>query len=118
MKLDLKRFRNFTESPEEGLSELRRFYKSDVKLSSNDFITVSIWAAYFGDPELALDTMEQSVKIHATSLHDFWAPLFHETRQLPGFREFVRDIGLVDYWKRYGWPDLCHQTDSGDFECD
>ena len=111
------KFRKFVESPKEGLAELRRLYTSDDNLSSNDFNAIAIWAAYFGDPDIALDGMERSVRLHATSLHDYWTPLFHEARQLPRFKKFVKEIGLVDYWNKYGWPDLCNLTGDGDFEC-
>jgi hypothetical protein len=29
----------------------------------------------------------------------------------------LRNIGLVDYWKARGWPDLCRPTTGNDFEC-
>jgi len=32
--------------------------------------------------------------------------------------EITEKIGLVDYWNKFGWPDICHQLDGGDFECD
>jgi hypothetical protein len=28
-------------------------------------------------------------------------------RRLPGFSQLVEKLGLVDYWKQYGWPDDC-----------
>jgi hypothetical protein len=26
--------------------------------------------------------------------------------------------GVADYWKEYGWPDLCHPVGDDDFVCD
>jgi tetratricopeptide (TPR) repeat protein len=40
------------------------------------------------------------------------------TRQLPGFKEFARNYGLLDLWKVNGWPDLCRPLGEDDFECD
>jgi adenylate cyclase len=106
--------REHIESPEKGLAELRRlFYADDNNLSSNDISTIWIWAAYFGDPEFALDTMERYVNMYLV-----WAPLFHEVRQLPRFKEFVSEIGFVDYWNKFGWPDICHPVGDNDFVCD
>jgi TolB-like protein len=34
-----------------------------------------------------------------------------------GFKDLVRDIGLVDYWKKRGWPDKCRAKGEDDFEC-
>ena len=30
-----------------------------------------------------------------------------KARQSPAFQLFAKRMGMVDYWKRYGWPDLC-----------
>ena len=106
--------RGHIQLPEKGLAELRRlFYADDNNLTGNDIIMIWLWAAYFGDPEFALNAMEKYCNMYLV-----WAPLFHEVRQLPRFKEFVREIGLVDYWKKFGWPDLCHPVGDDDFECD
>lgn len=47
----------------------------------------------------------------------FWRPVARDVRRLPGFKALVREMGLVDYWREYGWPDLCHPVGSNDFEC-
>jgi hypothetical protein len=40
-------------------------------------------------------------------------------RQLPGFKDLVRDLGLVDYWRTSGkWSDFCHPVGEDDFECE
>jgi hypothetical protein len=77
-----------------------------------------MWAAYFGDPEFAMNAMERAVNIQAMALYLIWLPVMKEVRQLPRFKEYVREIGLVDYWNKFGWPDICRQLEGGDFECD
>jgi hypothetical protein len=42
----------------------------------------------------------------------------HKVRQLPRFKEFIRNMGLVDYWNKFDWPDICRPLENGDFECD
>jgi len=106
------------DSPEEGLAELRLFYSEDSNLSENDITNISLWAAYFGDPEFAMDAMEKGIRINATGVFKIWLPVMREVRQLPQFKEFVRELGLVDYWNRFGWPDLCRPVGDDDFECD
>jgi TolB-like protein/DNA-binding winged helix-turn-helix (wHTH) protein len=56
------------------------------------------WAAYLGDAELALDLMRKSPDPWA-----FWMPHNAEVRQLDGFKDLLRDVGLVDYWRKSGW---------------
>ena len=34
----------------------------------------------------------------------------------PRFRSLMRSLGLVDYWRESGWPDVCSPV-GGDFEC-
>lgn len=106
------------DSPKEGLSELHRIYMSGDNLSSEDFVQIAICAAYFGDNEFALTAMEKALGIQTSGAFFFWLPVFKEVRQLPRFKEFVREIGLVDYWNVYVWPGICRQLDNGDFECD
>ena len=106
------------DSPKEGLAELHRIYTNDDKLTSREFLTISDWAAFFGDPEFAMEAMEKGVSINGHLLVHSWYPVFREVRQLPRFKEFVREIGLVDYWKEYGWPDLCRPVSDDDFVCD
>ena len=46
-----------------------------------------------------------------------WHPLLADARKLPAFKDLMRDIGLVDYWREFGWPDLCRPVGTDDFEC-
>jgi hypothetical protein len=110
--------REHLESPEEGLAELRRLFSSKDNLDTHSLSLMACWAGYFGDPEFAMDAMEKGINIEASGLIDYWLPVFHEVRQLPRFKEYVREIGLVDYWNKFGWPDLCRPLDNGDFVCD
>ena len=40
-----------------------------------------------------------------------------ELRQDPRFKEWVKNLGYVDFWRKYGWPDRCRSTSPDDFEC-
>ena len=110
--------KKYLDSPEEGLAELRRIYTSDENLGSSHFARISLWAAYFGDYDFAIEAVEKAVSINAQHIFWSWFPVMKEVRQLPRFKEFVREIGLVDYWKEYGWPDLCRPVGDDDFVCD
>jgi len=106
------------ESPRDGLVEFRRLYNNEDDLTSRELYEIAIWAAYFGDQEFALNAIDRSVTISNGIAMFQWLPVFHEVRQLPRFKEFMKEIGLVDYWKEYGWPDLCHPVGDDDFVCD
>ena len=67
-----------------------------------------------GDADVAIDVMLDSLERDRKRLSEGWdlthawavesAPL----RQDPRFSELAQKIGLVDYWKQYGYPDGCH----------
>jgi tetratricopeptide (TPR) repeat protein len=80
---------------------------------------VSQWLAYFGDAKTALEAHRRALEHRATmpAAFSIWFPVMSEVRKLPEFKQLVRDIGLVDYWKKYGWGDFCKPTTGDDFEC-
>jgi hypothetical protein len=39
-------------------------------------------------------------------------------RKTERFKTYVRNVGLVDYWRARGWPDLCRPVGAEDFVCD
>jgi hypothetical protein len=110
--------KKFINSPENGLIELKRIYHSDDNLSSMSLGAISIWVAFFGDPEFAMEVLVKSSGINAGHICFFWSPIMREVRQLSRFKEYVKKIGLVDYWKENGWPVLCHPVGDVDFICE
>ena len=110
--------KEYLDSPKEGLSKLHQLYIDEDNLSEVDLTDMALFAAYFGDPDFALDALEKGIKIHARGMFKIWNPVMKEVRQLPRFKELVREIGLFDYWKEYGWPDLCRPVGDDDFVCD
>jgi tetratricopeptide (TPR) repeat protein len=39
-------------------------------------------------------------------------------RKTERFKTYMRNVGLVDYWRERGWPDLCKPVGANDFACD
>ena len=111
------KLKEYINSPREGLIELHRIYTDDKNLSTAELGAIAIWAAYFGDTQLAMSSIEKGARISGDVMN-CWLPVMREVRQIPRFKEFVREIGLVDYWKEYGWPDLCRPVGYDDFVCD
>jgi len=37
----------------------------------------------------------------------FWQSDMALFRQDPRFAALVTELGMVDYWREYGWPDVC-----------
>jgi hypothetical protein len=78
-------------------------------------IAITLWASYFGDHELALRVYKEN----GSPIYSMWRPIHKEMRGLPGFKDLVRDYGLVDYWRKSGnWGDYCHPVSDNDFKCE
>jgi len=108
--------RSHLDRPEQARIELRRIY-NDAMLNSfpNSFLFKK-WVAYFGDDALALQIFQKNLGPY-TAL-EMWHPIYKEMRRLSGFKDLVRDLGLVDYWRAAGnWGEFCRPLGEDDFEC-
>lgn len=94
--------------PSEALAEIKRHGP-----------VASLWAAFFGDYDLALERLKAEIAPDRRWLVGFniWRPVMAPVRRLPGFRDVVRELGLVDYWREYGWGQHCKPVGEADFTC-
>jgi adenylate cyclase len=103
------------DTPEKAGAELRLFLTDPAYNNPMLLSAIAVWASYFGEHELALQAYRESTGLHVY----FWRPIHKGMRQLPGFKDLVRDLGLVDYWRASGnWGDFCHPVGDDDFVCD
>ncbi|HWU56313.1 MAG TPA: hypothetical protein VN175_12475, partial [Rhizomicrobium sp.] len=79
------------------------------------------WVYLFvGAPDRALADPEREVAVQGAPrpmFHRIWSPAFAPARKTERFKTFVRNAGMVDYWRTHGWPDLCHPVGQNDFAC-
>jgi len=70
------------------------------------------------DPTAALDAMEAMLQEGEGlySLWRVWEPQLTHVRNDSRFRDIARRTGLIEYWRDYGWPDLC-RPDGETFTC-
>ena len=108
------RMKSLLDKPDEALAVLRPLVGS-----SQNYVVIS-WLAWFGDYAAALDSLRadfQQTGYRYAALWWIWDPGLSGVRKQPGFKQLMRDIGLVDYWRKYGWSDYCKPTTGDDFEC-
>jgi TolB-like protein/DNA-binding winged helix-turn-helix (wHTH) protein len=102
--------------PAKGRAEVRRIAATPSPPDLFRTLMIVHWAAYYGDPELALE-MLNAIAPGAADDGLLWRPVMSEVRKLAGFKDLVRREGLVDYWRAHGWPEFCRATTADDFEC-
>jgi hypothetical protein len=76
---------------------------------------------YVGAPERMMDYPERVLETGsaaAAGYRFFWDPLFAPQWKTERFKTILRNMGLVDYWRERGWPDLCRPVGTDDFVCD
>jgi TolB-like protein len=77
---------------------------------------------YAGAPDRVLDYFEDTAKAGYPGIGNntnfLWSPSYAPVRKMQRFKTYVRKIGLVDYWRARGWPDLCRPVGADDFVCD
>jgi TolB-like protein/DNA-binding winged helix-turn-helix (wHTH) protein/tetratricopeptide (TPR) repeat protein len=110
----------FLDHPADGLAEVRRIEASGSAERPLELGTLAQWAAYYGDPEYALSLLRRLSASGGNGVlwNEIWQPYMHDVRKLAGFQDLARDLGLVEYWREYGWADFCRPVDEDDFECE
>jgi hypothetical protein len=93
---------------------------STQTILSNGFLGVVY--LYVGAPDRVLDWNESFVEagypVPGNGIAAIWTATYAPVRKTERFKSYVRDIGLVDYWRARGWPDLCRPQGTDDFVCD
>jgi TolB-like protein len=110
------KMRDLLDRPDEALALL---HAELPKATPNAKSGYAVWFAWHGDTQGALEALRQGLQPGSMSVTAFtvWAPGLREVRKLEGFKQLMRDAGLVDYWKQYGWGDFCKPVGDDDFEC-
>jgi hypothetical protein len=78
--------------------------------------------AVIGDYRRFFDALDARVAQRDTARFPRWMPFAWRVSPAGGdesrrFKTLVQSMGLVDYWKKHGWPDRCRPKGEDDFEC-
>jgi TolB-like protein len=73
-----------------------------------------------GQVERAASMVLQPVKDNWQVINQFWLsdPAAGLLRQSNAFRQALGDMGLLDFYRQFGWPDQCRPLGDEDFVCD
>jgi TolB-like protein/DNA-binding winged helix-turn-helix (wHTH) protein len=90
-----------------ALAELRRAAETaDVAEKA----LLAEWAASYDEPAFALELLAGVPPEYVLTNGLLWRPMLGDARKLPTFKELARALGLVEYWRVYGWPDGCRPS--------
>jgi TolB-like protein len=104
---------------EAARAAVRRASEDPANADATRMSIIAWYADHFGDRDLALAALRRSLVDHGgTVFAMLWWPFETGLRADPRFKEIVRDLKLVDYWRATGsWGDYCRPKGDGDFEC-
>ncbi|MDH4056703.1 MAG: hypothetical protein OEV58_15160 [Gammaproteobacteria bacterium] len=105
------------DSPEQVLSLLRDVYRDKSLRWPRKIHDIAMAAVYFGDPKFALKVKAEDIRVNPSRIVAIWYPVMTAVRRLPGFKDLVTELNLVEYWRAYGWADACRPLGEDDFEC-
>lgn len=107
-----RRLAKFLDQPAGAAAEIRAIATT---ADDTEKVALAVWAAYFADPQSALDILAGVIsrRAHPGAI---WHPLFADARRLPGFATLVGDLGMTDYWRVHGFGDFCKPV-SDRLEC-
>ncbi|MFC1702632.1 hypothetical protein ACFL1J_07875, partial [Pseudomonadota bacterium] len=99
-------------------AELSQWLEALSDQTSNDWVMDCL--AIAGQAERASELAIKNMKNSWTYISIFWASNEYSKamRQTKAFRLALVDIGLVDFYREHGWPDLCQPIGEDDFQCD
>jgi hypothetical protein len=77
---------------------------------------------HVGASERTLEFYEDGVAAgYSVSISNalLWQRYYASLRQTERYKNFMRNRGVVEYWRERGWPELCRPLGVGqDFTCD
>lgn len=118
---------NYFVSRESVLDAARLLRGAPDRAGATDPLPAFVWGqvdfvyAYIGAVDRVLDDRERTVEsgnLVTTVTTDLWHPVYAPLRKTERFKTLARKLGLVDYWRERGWPDLCRPIGADDFVCD
>jgi TolB-like protein/tetratricopeptide (TPR) repeat protein len=103
--------------PDDALAAMRRGPFWGNCASGVNCIAGAALAYRLGDSEFALALLREGVTNQPAQLYLVWRPAFKGMRETDAFQQLMLDIGVVDYWREFGWPTLCQPISEDDFRC-
>jgi adenylate cyclase len=98
---------------------LRQAFDDPAYQDATRSSVLGAWADHYGDKDLVLAALRRSLIAHTGfNAVNLYVPFETGARGDPRFKEIVRELGLVDFWRKSGnWGDFARPLGPDDFEC-
>jgi TolB-like protein len=102
----------------ESLATLHAALDDPENQTASAMLSLANLADAYDDGQLALAALHRSyVDLRGTNIGILWQPFKNVSRNDPQFKNILRELGLVDYFRTSGnWGDYCRPVND-DFEC-
>ena len=104
--------------PLKARTVLRSWYEDQRFQHFSKWDLTPFLAAWYHDDDLVLRVWRDELPTNMLRTKYIWGPAFGRARARPEFKALVQDLGLVEYWRAYGWADRCRPVDNVNFDCD
>ncbi len=128
----VRRYRGYETVPVAGLEDLPEIFdQSGTMLArlhgvqadpanqdSTRQFKIAEWAGWHRDVALAAVALRRfAIDLHTPRVAALWHHALSSVRRTPAFKQILRDVGLVDYWRRSSkWGDYARPVGEDDFE--
>lgn len=97
---------------------VRKAFEDPANQDPTRLNIIARYASVFGDRDLTLAALRRGMVDLRGTTFNVWIQYEPGLRTDPRFKDIVRDVGLVDYWRSSGnWADFCKPVGTDDFEC-
>ncbi len=102
-----------------ALTAIRNAFEDPAYQDGTRINVLGDCADHFGDQDSTLAALRHVfIELNGTQFVALYRPLDTAPRTDPRFKEIVRELGLVDYWRASGnWGDFARPLGTDDFEC-
>lgn len=111
-------FDKLESAPAERKAAVRKALQDPGYQNVGALTAITWFADAYDDRDSSLIALQRLLVLNQRGHPFLWQPYKTNLRTDARFKDIVRDLGLVDYWRTTGsWGDFCKPVGTDDFEC-